>query len=185
MLTRLPQFCPAPAGYSRRWVPPVLPLAATADAAAVLAQEGYFRPVVAMGELHVAAGDMYIAYAPFCRTCRVVGHTTVLCPVRSAAEARALAAAARVQAAQVPQPEQAAPIPAAFAQAIPMPMPYGLLPLDARLPPVPVQPLPPVWPPPSAAGPSSYAGACAAPPPSSAPDSGGWQTVGLKRRGAP
>lgn len=41
---------------------------------------GQFTYEVTTKQLYVSRSDYYIAYRPFCRVCRIVGHTTNSCP---------------------------------------------------------------------------------------------------------
>ena len=69
----------APHTYTRTLVPPRA-AAGAGGANAGPAGAPQYTYTVATKKLTVAAGDYYIAYRPFCRHCRIVGHATSSCP---------------------------------------------------------------------------------------------------------
>ena len=153
MLLRLPSFVPATTSYSRRWIPTVPAIEPAEGVAGRVEVLGHYEPVMVEGRLYVKAGDISIAYAPFCRFCRFVDHPTSACPTALAEETRrtlAAAAHSRIARERTPPPAAAAvvdPMPAAMA-----PM-QGLGPLHAAGAAGSMPPPPPLHP--GAAGPSS------------------------------
>ena len=135
----------------------------------------HWRVLTVESRLYVLQGDISIAYAPFCRFCRIVAHPSSSCFSALATEQRRVLS------------REAAPVPSEIASAAQPPphpphgagacsIPSALHSLHSMPPPV-----PPARQSQSAAGPSSYAMACATDPPSSP----AWQIAGTKRPGPP
>ena len=65
----------------------VLESAAQAETPARAEVAAHWELRIENKKLSVAASDFYVAYRPFCRDCRFVGHTTSSCPKRPARQA--------------------------------------------------------------------------------------------------
>ena len=180
----------APAGAAAASVapPPILPERAATPAAAAAALgpvpsvvapvAAHWRVITVESRLYVLQGDICIAYAPFCRFCRVVAHPASDCVAAAATEHRRLAAGT------------VAPAAAAMNDAAPGCGRFGPLPpagVFGAVPPHP--PRPPQGPlaPLSFMGGAgtgrqvSYAEACSVPAPSAITEEG-WTTIAGSKR---